>query len=105
MNCATNGAEETSLCTKNEEKGNSKSSTTAAIPEEATKDGQVGCAENPQQLLLEQTISDISRDTRQNSKIKSIELPGVIGWNEEQQQDNNILFEKEYKIIGNDLWR
>lgn len=38
------------------------------ISEEATKVGQVGCAENAQQLLLEQTTSDISRDTRQNSK-------------------------------------
>ena len=49
--------------------------------------------------------SDVSRDTDRTANIDSIELPGEIDRIEEQQQGNNILFEKESERIGNDLWR
>lgn len=46
----------------------------------------------------------MSRDTDRIANINRIELPGEIGRIEEQQ-DDNILFEKERERIGNDLWR
>ena len=49
--------------------------------------------------------SDVSRDTDRTANIDSIELPGEIDRIEEQQQGNNILFEKESERIENDLWR
>lgn len=46
----------------------------------------------------------MSRDTDRIANINRIELPGEIGRIEEQQ-DDNILFEKESERIGNDLWK
>ena len=60
-------------------------------------------AENVQQLMVQQTISDISRDIDRTVKTKSIELSEKMDRIKEQQQGNNILSEKESKRIEIDL--
>ena len=60
-------------------------------------------AENVQQLMLQQTINDISRDIDRTVKTKSIELSEKMDRIKEQQQGNNILSEKESKRIESDL--
>lgn len=60
-------------------------------------------AENVQQLMIQQTISDISRDIDRTVKTKSIELSEKMDRIKEQQQGNNILSEKESKRIESDL--
>lgn len=60
---------------------------------------------NAQQFILQRALSDMSRDIDKTANIDSIKLPEEIGRMEEQQEDNNILFEEESEIIGNELWR
>ena len=60
---------------------------------------------NAQQFILQRALSDMSRDTDKTANIDSIKLTEEIGRMEEQQEDNNILFEEESEIIGNELWR
>ena len=55
------------------------------------------------QLILQQNISDVSRDTQELANIDSIKLPGETGRIKKQQQGNNILFEQESERIGNDF--
>ena len=57
------------------------------------------------QLILQQNISDVSRDTQGLANIDSIKLPGETGRIKKQQQGNNILFEQESERIGNDFWK
>lgn len=60
---------------------------------------------NAQQFILQRALSDMSRDTDKTANIDSIKLTEEIGRMEEQQEDNNILFEEESEIIGNEHWR